>query len=215
MRRTFSIAAVTLAGLLNGGCATSMLIHSVGNRQEMPSSIVESYVAGNTLAISYESKTVPGLNRVRDKVKVFDVRQRQALFDLSREPEKGHTNLGQIQTNSSAVAFSTDEWTVVPRTTKAGKPDELLGTNAIVIQGAVAASFKVIRQNGTVSNGVVVSTCALPTRCWTTWWKRPVQIVGFPFALAIDVVSLPLYPICYGIYAWEMGRGYGPGNHGP
>ena len=198
---------------LNSGCATNMLLHAVGNRQEVPCDILESYAASNTLAIVYQSRTIPGVNKVRDRV--FETTARQAIFDLTRQPDKGRTNVGMIRTNANALVFSPPHWTPVSRTTLYAKPEALLGTNTIVIKGASASWFEVIRYDDTHRNSVVVTSCALPTTRWSTWWKKPVQIVGFPFVVAVDIVSLPLYPIGYGVYVWQMSRGYGPGNHGP
>ena len=197
MKKYIYIAGLILLALCGNGSSTHALLHAVGLRQEIPANITQAWAQGNILVIDYTAVITDG---DRNCLKGYKPVDRQAVFDLSKRVNINRYNIGQIQTNMPPIVFPTSDWTYVPRITEGMVTKEILSTNAIVIEGSQAEVFRVIWDPPTQTNNYETIYCNLETRKWSLWWRRPAQIIGFPFAWVIDAVVLPFNAACWGLY---------------
>ena len=196
MRTVLNIVGLILLGLCCNGCATHSLLHAVGVRQEVPANITQAWAQKGTLVIDYTAVITDG---DRHCLKSYKPIERRAAFDLNKQVSKNQYNIGQIQTNMPPLVFSPSDWTFVPRVTEGVVTKEILSTNAIVIEGSQAGVFRVIGDSLVQTNDFRMTYCRLETRKWTLWWRRPAQVIGFPFACLIDVIVLPFNAAGWGI----------------
>ena len=193
MNRASTLVLLSCIALSMTGCCTDMLIRKVGHRTEKAAGqMTGAYFKGDTLAIRYQAKLEPG-----DETRTYE---RVAFFDLALAVTNGAHVVGIIHTNSEEVVFDAKRWRGVQRIPYVGWPpptqnwpEQMLSTNTIVIREAYASYFEVVRSLPGAASVVIVTPCTLPWIESTTWWRRPAQIIGFPFAVAADVVMSPVY----------------------
>jgi hypothetical protein len=200
MKKLYFMAELILVALCGNGCATHALLHAVGLRQEDPANITQAWAQKDVLFIDYTAVITDGDGNCLKGYKPVD---RQAVFDLSKRLYKNQYNIGQIQTNTPPIVFPTSDWTYVPRITGGVVTQETLGTNTLVIEGSQAGVFRVFRNPQPQTNDLQAIFCSLETRRWSLWWRRPAQVVGFPFACVIDAIVLPFNAIGWGIYSLQ------------
>ena len=181
--------------LYSNGCATHALLHATGLRQEVPDNITQAWAQKDVLVIDYTAIITDG---GRNYLKGYKPIYRQAVFDLSKQVFKNQYNIGQIQTNLPPIVFPTNDWAFVPLITDGVVTKEKLSTNTIVIEGSQAGVFRVIGNSSTQADDFRTIYCRLETRKWTMWWRRPAQVIGFPFACVIDAIILPFNAITWG-----------------
>jgi hypothetical protein len=197
MNRPLHIVGLLLLAVGCNGCATNSLLHAVGQREEMPANITQAWSQKDTLVIDYVACITDGDGNHLQGTKPID---RQAIFDLSKRVAKNQYNVGQILTNVPRIACSSISWTAVPRITGGMTASALLTTNAIAIEGSQAGVFRLYCRSNIETNDPQAIYCRLETRKWTLWWRRPAQIVGFPFACVIDAVALPFNAAIWGLF---------------